>query len=289
MKLKSILNKAFTGGFWMVGLKDNKSGRSFFSRVQTPKGQWLADPFLVEAYGRHYLFVEQYFEEKNRAALGVYEICDGKVVNNHVVIDKPFHLSYPCVFFYQGKFWMIPESSSNKSLDLYCSKEFPYKWEHTSTLINERRVVDTTVYINDDDVFLLSYEKRGDVWALTLYSLDMNAFALDYISELKYQSNVGRPAGNLFIKDGHLCRPAQNCANKYGESILIYEIDELSNNSYCEHLIDEIKVGDIVFDEHFDRIHTFNKDSRYEVIDAFQEKLDLFRWWKIIKRQYLKK
>jgi hypothetical protein len=289
MKFSEIYNKAFVGGYWMVGLQDSKSEALIYKKVPASRGQWIADPFLFEDNGRHFLFVEQYFNRLNRAGLGVYEIVDGKPINNNVIIDNPYHMSYPCVFKYKGNYWMIPESSSNQSLNLYKASEFPLKWEQEKTLIEGRRVVDTTVFVKGNDIYLLSYEKVSDGWQLLLYKLDMDTYSLSKISETIYNTNIGRPAGRLFEKDGKLYRPAQNCSTKYGESLFIYEVTELSDNSYEEQFAYEIKCSDIEFEERFERIHTLNCDSRYKVVDVFQEQFDFFHWWKIFKRQFLKK
>ena len=289
MNLAKYYSKAFIGGYWMVGLKDKFSGSITYKKVPVPKGQWIADPFLYEYNGRHYLFVEQYFNSKNRAGIGVYEIVDGKPVHNTIVIENPYHMSYPCVFSYNGAHYMIPESSSNQTLDLYMSEDFPTKLKLKKTLINGRRLVDTTVVVREDGVFLLTYENKSNGWILYSYCLDMDDYSLSKIGETYYKTNIGRPAGHIFEQDGRLFRPAQNCSTKYGESILLYEVNEFSKDTYREKFAYEIKCSDIKFEEHFERMHTLNTDSRFEVIDVFQEHFDFFHWWKIFKRKFLKK
>lgn len=287
MNFQQICNKAFTGGFWFVGIKKKNYLQDAYERVEVAEGQWLADPFLYEYNGKHYLFVEQYFNKRNRAALGVYDIVDGKAVNNRVIMEQPYHLSYPNVFYYKGEHWMIPESSSNQSLDLYHALSFPDKWEHVATLMSNCRVADTTTYIKGDTIYLISYEKSSNGWKLVLYLFDMDSLSMKRIADTCYEKNVGRPAGRFFEKDGRLYRPAQNCAEKYGESLLIYEITTIDSQSYQEKLVGEIQKKDIVMKERFERIHTLNSDSLYEVIDAYQEHFEPLQWWKIIKRQYL--
>ena len=289
MRLIDYINKAFVGGYWMVGIRDKTNSTQRFEIVKPNKDQWLADPFIIENQGHHYLFVEQYLCQKNRAGIGVYEIKDGIPVNNELIIDNPFHMSYPCVFQYKGVYYMIPESSSNQSLDVYKASSFPYKWEHVISLIEGRRVVDTTVFLKEDDIYLLSYEKAGKGWNLITYILEMDTMSLRIIAETHYRTNVGRPAGKLFQKDGALYRPAQNCSTKYGESLYIYKVTRLDHECYTEQLVDEIKARDILMDVRFQRIHTINSDSRYVVVDVFHEQFNLFRWWKIIKRQYFQK
>lgn len=289
MKLSKYYNKAFIGGSWKVGLMDKLAGDKIYKIVHTPIGQWLADPFLYEYDGQHYLFVEQYFNSKNRAGIGVYEIKDGNPINNSIIIDNPYHMSYPCVFFYKGNHYMIPESSSNQTIDLYVAEEFPQKWRHEKILVIGRRMVDTTVLVRKDAVYLITYENDSNGWVLHSYLLNMDDYSLLKIGDTHYKTNVARPAGCFFEKDGKLYRPAQNCTIKYGESLLIYEVTELSEKFYREEFAYEIKCSDIKINEHFERIHTINKDSRYTVVDVFQEHFDILHWWKIFKRKFLKR
>lgn len=289
MEFKSLVNKLFIGGVWIVGVRERHTPDMLYYRLLTRNGEWLADPFLYEVNGKHYLFVEQYYQNKNRAGIGVLEITEGErtidVIN---IIDTPYHMSYPCIFSYKGEHWMIPESASNQTLDLYKATDFPYKWEQVTHLLENKRVVDTTAYIKGDDVFLLSYETVLQGWDLVIYQLDLLSYGLTKITTVHYDNNVGRPAGRLFMKDGRLYRPAQNCVLKYGESLLFYEVTEFTNNTYHEEFSYEVKCNEVRMNAKFERIHTYNSDSKYEVIDVFQEQFDLFHWWKIFKRKYLK-
>ena len=52
-----------------------------------------------------------------------------------VVLDEPFHLSYPYVFEFEGEHYMVPESHQDRSLRLYRAVDFPTRWEHACNLI----------------------------------------------------------------------------------------------------------------------------------------------------------
>lgn len=286
MKLGVLINKLVVGGEWYVGYRDyTVTAEKDYKLVMVPQGQWIADPFLYEFEGKHYLFAEQYFKEKHRAGIGVYEIIDGKPVNNRIIIENDYHMSYPCVFYYKGNHYMIPESSANNSIDLYMAEEFPYTWKHKVTLLKGEKYVDSTVFQSGEELFLLTYKKVEGGWSLVLFSLDMEKYILNLLSDKFYETNTGRPAGFIYKKDKFL-RPSQDCSIKYGEAIIINEIDELTTNSFQEHPVSRITHNDMRCPLKIQRVHTINRDSKYEVVDLFKEKIDLLHAFKTIKRKY---
>ena len=287
MTLKVLLQKLFIGGKWYVGYRDIKltNGRKYHI-VDVPIGQWIADPFMYEYGGMHYLFVEQYFEDKGRAGIGFFQFENGVPTNNQVIIENDYHMSYPCVFNHKGKHYIIPESSANNTIDLYVAESFPSSWSHKATLLQGEKYVDSTVYQNGDEVYLLSYKKEDSIWKLVLFGLDVEECKLNKITEVVFTKNTGRPAGFLYF-DKKLYRPAQDCSRKYGEALIINEVDKICSNGYKEHSVSKILCSDIKCSENIQRIHTLNNDSQYEVVDLFQEKFDLLHTWKILKRAYL--
>ena len=44
------------------------------------------------------------------------------------VIEEKFHLSYPFIFRFKNKYYLIPDSSSNFDIRIYLSNQFPFKW-----------------------------------------------------------------------------------------------------------------------------------------------------------------
>jgi len=50
-----------------------------------------------------------------------------------IVLDEPYHLSYPYVFEWQGDYYMVPESYQVNSILLYRAVNFPTDWEFVAT------------------------------------------------------------------------------------------------------------------------------------------------------------
>ena len=61
-------------------------------------------------------------------------------------IDEPFHLSFPYVFEYRKKLYLIPDSSSNKDIRIYKCKKFPLKWKLHKILVKDILATDSLVF-----------------------------------------------------------------------------------------------------------------------------------------------
>ena len=122
MTIKRLIQKAFIGGQWYVGYR--RKGDTKYSVIETPRDMWIADPTMFVANGEHYLFVEVYEKKKKKAAIGYYHFENNVPVYKGLIVENPYHMSYPCVFEYNGEFYMIPESSANDSITLYRAEHF---------------------------------------------------------------------------------------------------------------------------------------------------------------------
>jgi hypothetical protein len=213
-----------------------------FTQLTAPAGFFWADPIVIEKDGRYYLFIEEEVYAENKARLIAME-DDGRggFLPPRVILDKPYHLSYPFVFEHEGKYYMIPESANNRTVELYEATDFPYQWEFRKNLLENIIAVDTTVLYHNNKwwVFTNVEENKG---AASMDELFL--FYTDDIfnSELKPHpqnpivSDVrrARPAGPLYSKDGQLFRPSQICAPYYGWGISINKVITLTEQDYRE-------------------------------------------------------
>lgn len=247
---------------------------SEFISVHLPAKTFYADPFIITKDNLHYLFFENYSDEKGKGHISVITIdINGTVLFNKTILEKEYHLSYPFVFEYNSEYWMIPETAAAKNVQLYKSVDFPDKWVFVKNLMTDIEFIDATLLVHDQKYWLFGTQQLNANTStndqLFIY------FSDDLLTGEWYPhpqnpvvttiSNC-RPAGKIVKQNGKLYRPAQNNASfQYGFGICINEIETLTEFIYREKLIQEFKPG---LNIPFKAFHTLNTEGNFTVIDA---------------------
>jgi hypothetical protein len=260
-----------------VSVQKFETGRldlSKFKSFELPPGVFWADPFIIEKEGKDYVFFEEFLYKENRGRISVMQLTGDGHTMPVPVLDKPYHLSYPFIFEFKDETYMIPESSENKTVELYRCIEFPYKWEFVKNLMEDILVIDATVLFHNGKWWLFgtgtskSFLSSND--QLFLYHSD-DLFSSQWTphpgNPIATRVSNCRPAGRIFRSGEKLYRPAQNNASRqYGYAIKINEIEVLNEMEYCEK-----EVADIIPDgTDFLAIHTINFTGKTIVIDSIR-------------------
>ncbi len=123
--------------------------------LKLPKGTFWADPFVIEKEQKIYIFFEEFLYKKNKAHISVLELGkDGHYAEPIVVLDKPYHLSYPFIFESENTLYMIPETGGNKTVELYKCTAFPLKWEFVKNLMEDIVLTDVTLLYHQEKWWL---------------------------------------------------------------------------------------------------------------------------------------
>jgi hypothetical protein len=110
--------------------------------VAPPDRSWV-DPFPVLRDGRYAVFVEVVPHDTGKGHIGVIALDpSGRWDEAHPVLERPYHLSYPCVFADGRDLFMVPESANNRTVELYRCTAFPDRWEPVEVLLDGVRAVD---------------------------------------------------------------------------------------------------------------------------------------------------
>ena len=252
-----------------------------FSELCPPKDRFWADPTTIYANGKYYVFFEEFVYRLKKGHIS-YLIMDseGDYSESKKVLELPYHLSYPFVFMHDHEYYMIPETRSNQTIDLYRSLSFPDNWEKVMTLMEGVIAVDTTLLLKDGMWWLFANmcENEGA-------SVDEELF-LYYASDFMTQDwtphplnpivsdvRTARPAGKIFTRNGKMYRPAQNCSRRYGYGMAINQIITLTTTDYEEICVNEIGPD---WDESIVATHTVNHDNKMTIIDAIKRRRRLF-------------
>jgi hypothetical protein len=212
------------------------------------RGRYWADPFVYTRGGRTFCFVEELDPRTNRGHIAALEVVSSRLVEIGVALREPFHLSFPFVFEHQGELYMCPETSAAREVRVYRCLEFPLRWQLAEVLMRGVSAADP-----------LLFEKSGRWWLLA--NID-EAETGDHCSELYLFSadsplstrwtphpqnpllvdSIGGRNGGLIV-DGEKHYRLGQCQgfDRYGESLRVYEIKQLSSERYTEELVGEIK------------------------------------------------
>jgi hypothetical protein len=227
------------------GLVPDHSARA--SLIAPPEMYW-ADPLTYEKDGKVYLFVEEYVREKRRGRIACLTLDDqARVTSNQVALERPYHLSYPFIFEHQGDTYMIPETASQRAIELYRCGQFPQQWEFVGNLMKDVYAVDTTLLNHNGRWWLftnLMTEKGASSWD------ELHAFFADDplasswtphpLNPIISDARVARPAGAFFTHNGILYRPSQDSSQRYGYALNINRVDILTKRDYAETCVEKI-------------------------------------------------
>ena len=258
---------------WLVGVRFGERGR--FLPITPPDDRLWADPFVVIEGGRVFVFVEELVYREGRGTIAVMEVRrDGTATPPRRILERPHHLSYPCVFRWDGHHYMLPETGENATVELYRCRSFPDEWEPAAVLMRGIHATDATMF-----------EHAGRWWMYLSTAPDGETF--DEVSLFHAGSPLGpwsahprnpilstvvggRCAGRPFLRDGRLLRPAQIGARRYGHSIQLREIVTLSADEWVEREAETILPD---WTSGLAGAHTYNVEGDVTVIDGVR-----YRW-----------
>lgn len=201
---------------------------------------YVADPFMIRDGGMWHMFFEILPEDVDKGVIGLASSADGMTWEyRQVVLDEPFHLSYPYVFEFEGDHFMVPESHQDRAVRLYKAVDFPTCWEHVGNLLEGEEYVDCTPFHHQGRWWLFagcgSLPFRADM--LRLFHADQLAGPWvehpqsPIVSE---NARIARPGGRVVAWGDRVFRFTQDCHPRYGLRVRAFEIHELTTESYRE-------------------------------------------------------
>lgn len=203
---------------------------------------YVADPFMIRANGCWYMFFEILPKDIVKGVIGLATSRDGrKWVYDRVVLEEPFHLSYPCVLESNGEYYMIPESNQARAVRLYKADPFPAHWTFVGNILEDVEYVDCTPFR-----FCGKWWLFAGCGAPPLFADTLRLFHADRLTGpwrehpaspvISNDPHIARPGGRVVIWENRLYRFCQDCSPNYGLGVRAYEITELTELVYRERL-----------------------------------------------------
>ena len=241
--------------------------------IRPPADRFYADPCAIAVGGRVFVVFEDFRYADQKAVVSYLELSESGPGQVETVLTRPYHLSYPFLFEWNGDVFMAPETGANRTVELYRATNFPAGWELYRVLLEDVEAVDPTFLHYDDRWWLFVNIKNEGGQAhdeLHLFYAD----ALDSVwtphpnNPIVSDVRKARPAGRILKVEGSLIRPAQDCTVTYGRAISFQRITLLSTLEYREELISRIEPplepGNI-------GVHTYTACEGFEIVDAKRE------------------
>jgi hypothetical protein len=249
---------------------------SRFTEILPPSDGYWADPFPAEHDGRMYVFCEEHLAGVRDAHLCAAELNPAcGLVDARVVPRRPYHLSFPSVFPWQGAWYMTPETMTERAVPLCRAVRFPDEWQYVGDLVAGERFVDPVIADVDGTWWMFAGAMPAGAAEATVPRLyhaptrlgpwephRRNPAAVDVRAE--------RPAGGVFRRAGAYLRPVQDGAPPYGHAMVVHRIDGLTPDEFRETPVERVEptsqpglVG----------THTLNAAERPTVLDALRRAL----------------
>lgn len=234
--------------FWSIGVEEGVTPFNLVTTeniknpvltakdVKNVNASFVADPFMLIVNSVYYMFFEVFNKDSNHGDIGLAISNDGKKwIYQDIVLDEPFHLSYPYVFVYESKYYMIPESHKNSSIRLYVARKFPGEWDFLGDLLTGSDFVDPSILRHNGKWWIFVSSRKNDILRL-YYSDKLTGPWVEHSKSPIIQNDItkARPAGRIIDVDNKLYRISQSAYPRYGTSVNAFEIIDLTTETYRE-------------------------------------------------------
>ena len=274
---------------WAIGICTGESPVAFvatpyaknpvltFKDVTDIRASFVADPFMVHEKDTWYLFFEAMNEDTKQGDIALATSKDGfHWKYQKVVLDEPFHLSYPYVFKWQDEYYMVPETKHANSVRLYKSVNFPFQWVFVGNLLDNVGYVDNSLFYYNKKWWMFATSGKNEFLHL-YYADNLRGPWTEHPKSpvVREDPNTARSGGRVLVTDGKIIRYAQDDYPAYGNQIRAFEILKLTTADYEERELKQFSVtkpSRIAWNMsgiHNIDIHRFGKNKCIAVIDGY--------------------
>ncbi|MBL4783979.1 MAG: hypothetical protein JKY49_00980 [Cohaesibacteraceae bacterium] len=240
-------------------------------KISAKPNHFLADPFVVEENNEHYCFLEDYDFSKKRGSIAAYKLTDNGAEDLGEVLNEDFHLSFPYIFKFHSRIYMIPESSENDDIRVYEATQFPTKWKLASVLMSNISAADSMLFESDDKWWLLTNidsANSGD------HCSELHIFYADNPLSTEWSPHSGNPViidssrarnGGILFAGKEIYRVSQKQGfNMYGKGFSINKLITINTEEYIEQTVCSVKPN---FFKHLKGAHHIHSNGTYSVFD----------------------
>jgi hypothetical protein len=248
---------------WAIGVVKAPI-QSFLDDSFVPMVTWIGKPcrnsFIADCFGvvdgeERFILVERFTYNgssrirsngKGERRIGRGHIAsiavdtEGSFLKEVTAIDNGLHMSYPFTIHDRGSWYIVAEELSANSLNLY-RRSSGGDWKHLKQLL-PHAVIDPAVFNHAGRWWMFGTSAGNPCSELLIWYADQleGDWHPHCKNPVRIDQRNARSGGTPFLVGDHLYRPAQNCCETYGGSVIINQIDELTSNSFSEHAVQEV-------------------------------------------------
>jgi hypothetical protein len=241
--LNKIINKIFYSDKWNIGYVA-QTPQSFIENKELDKkiiwlnessADYAADPFVLIKKKRVYIFYENLqflFEKGTINLIRDFDFSTQKIVKG--ITPENIHISYPYIFEDNDKTYCIPETADANEIALYdVVFDNTIQFKKRKVLLSGGPYVDSSIIYFEDKYWLFTSlkNKPGNLFIYYANKLD-EEFIAHNLNPIVTDRKSYRGAGALFYINNILYRPTQNLEVKYGGSVIINQISELTADKF---------------------------------------------------------
>ena len=231
------------------------------------KDRWFADPFILDVTDDEFVvLVEEWYDpiQRGRISKLIVDRNTYELKSLKVMIDEGFHMSFPAITRKPDGIYIQPECGATHRLVEYKYNEEQDHFEKIN-VISDVPLTDSVrnTLFNEDLMFSTKLpDANGKELGIYYWNKSQSRYQIkDYYH---FQENLSRMAGNFFVCNGKIYRPAQVCIESYGDAVSIQEVTY--NNE--KWIFRELRR---IYSPHPDMnlgFHTFNVYNGIIVVDA---------------------
>ena len=261
----SFVEDRWSLGFIEEPLADVISGKPYLIHyvLGIPKDRWYADPFILDFNENTIeLLVEEwrYKTSRGRIARLVIDRINYYLLESHIILELPTHLSFPFIYRVNGKVYILPENSESGQWKMYEYKRADDSVKEIKTVINEPLTDAVITEFEGEEYVFSTRQPNACGTVLTVYTIEG-----EIIQEIDLGSRIARGAGSFFTIEDIIYRPAQDCNGGYGKAVIIQKVDRGEDGLFVFDNVARITSSHKKFNV---GCHTLNSYNGLSVIDV---------------------
>jgi hypothetical protein len=254
--------------------------------LPAPPDGLLADPFgRLLPGGTLVIMAEELSWHDGVGRIVTFErLPDGTLTPTRSVFAFPTQASYPQLIEHEGTVYCIPETMAQRCVRLFKADPFPDRWVADTVLLENFSGANATVHFHAGRwwLFVGNNDDQDEAKLFVFHASSLHGPWLPHAANpVKCDLRSARSAGPLFMMNGELYRPAQDCSSTYGGAVVVNRIDRLTPTEFAES--PTIRLAPAARGPYPHGLHTLSAAGELTLIDGkrhvFSPRLLVRRAW----------